>query len=91
LRHPHALRHATPSRLHVLPQGVFATSLSAEYALAAASFSLSEAQLLALAERSVGYVFGSEADRAALAQRLAAFRAAWERGGGDGQPSATAQ
>lgn len=52
-----------------------------EYALAAEAFSLDEAALMDLAERAVSYAFVSEAERAALRARAAAFRREWQQAG----------
>lgn len=50
--------------------GVFATSLSREYALAAAAFDLSHEELAALALQGADYVFLGAEERAALAERM---------------------
>ncbi|KAG2499149.1 hypothetical protein HYH03_002731 [Edaphochlamys debaryana] len=50
--------------------GVFGTTLSREYAIAAAAFNLSIADLQELARRSVGYVFAGEEEEAALREAV---------------------
>ncbi|GBF89210.1 hypothetical protein Rsub_01927 [Raphidocelis subcapitata] len=54
--------------------GVFATTLSREYALAAAAFGLDEEALTDLAAAAAEHAFVSDAERAALRARFAAFR-----------------
>lgn len=54
--------------------GVFGTTLSQEYAIAGSSFSLSEEQLLDLAERAVQHCFCSEQEKQQMLQQYAAFR-----------------
>ncbi len=60
--------------------GVFGTSLSKEWALAASSFNLSETELIDLAEKSYGYIFGGSQVAATLRQRLESFKAVWQAG-----------
>lgn len=50
--------------------GIFCTSLSREYALAASAFGLSEADLAALTLKAADYAFISEDEKAALRQRM---------------------
>ncbi|KAL4425320.1 hypothetical protein ABPG75_009336 [Micractinium tetrahymenae] len=50
--------------------GVFATSLSREYAIAAAAFNLSEEQLRKLALAAAGYTFLEPGEQAALRERM---------------------
>lgn len=50
--------------------GVFGTSLSEEYAIAAASFGLGEEQLKELAAAAADYTFLPPADKARLKQRI---------------------
>ncbi|KAL4419191.1 hypothetical protein ABPG77_007781 [Micractinium sp. CCAP 211/92] len=52
--------------------GVFATSLSREYAIAAAAFDLSEEQLRTLALAAADYTFLEPGERAALRERMEA-------------------
>jgi adenosine deaminase len=56
--------------LHADDSSVFDTSLSQEYAIAAASFGLSEAQLQALAGSAADYTFLNAEARAQLKQRI---------------------
>lgn len=56
--------------------GVFGTSLSREYALAAAAFGLTRDDLWRLAERGVGYVFAGDEEKGALLERVKRARAA---------------
>lgn len=53
--------------------GVFNTSLSREYALAAAAFGLSRGQLMALAVAAVDYTFASPENKARLAALFVNF------------------
>jgi hypothetical protein len=64
--------------------GVFGTTLSREYALAAAAFALSEEALLRLAAAGVAHAFAPPAVKAALYRQLAARVAARARAGGAG-------
>jgi adenosine deaminase len=54
--------------------GVFATTLSQEYAIAAASFGLDQQQLIELASRAVEYCFCSEQEKQQLREKLLAFK-----------------
>jgi adenosine deaminase len=54
--------------------GVFGTTLSQEYAIAAAAFHLSTEQLLDLAEQAVQHCFCSEQDKQLLLQCFARFK-----------------
>ena len=56
--------------LHADDSSVFDTSLSQEYAIAAASFGLSEAQLQALAGSAADYTFLNAEARAQLKQHI---------------------
>ena len=56
--------------LHADDSSVFDTSLSQEYAIAAASFGLSEGQLQALAGSAADYTFLNAEARAQLKQRI---------------------
>jgi adenosine deaminase len=56
--------------------GVFGTSLSREYALAAGAFGLSGAELAALALKGVDYTFLEESEKEALRGRMRAALAA---------------
>ncbi|KAG2440340.1 hypothetical protein HXX76_004445 [Chlamydomonas incerta] len=58
--------------------GVFGTTLSREYAIAAAAFKLPVSALHELARRSVEYTFASEAEKAQLRQLVARELAALE-------------
>ena len=64
--------------------GVFATSLSREYTLAAAAFSLTEAQLRQLALAAAGCTFLPPAEQAALRMRMEAALPAQVLGPADG-------
>lgn len=59
--------------------GVFATTLSHEYAIAAASFGLSQQQLIELALRAVEYCFCSEQEKQGLRQRVLDFKDAQQQ------------
>lgn len=53
--------------------GVFGTTLSKEYAIAAEAFQLTQQQLVELAHRSIVYCFCSDADKLLLQHKVAAF------------------
>jgi adenosine deaminase len=60
--------------------GVFATTLSQEYAIAAASFGLDHQQLIELASRAVEYCFCGEQEKQQLRQTLIQFATArWQK------------
>jgi hypothetical protein len=59
--------------------GVFATTLSQEYAIAAASFGLNHQQLIELTSRAVEYCFCSEQEKQQLRQTVAEFMTAWRQ------------
>ncbi|WIA12967.1 hypothetical protein OEZ85_006581 [Tetradesmus obliquus] len=59
--------------------GVFGTTLSQEYAIAAASFGLEQQQLIELAARAVEYCFCSEQEKQRLRQQVLDFREAWQQ------------
>jgi adenosine deaminase len=54
--------------------GVFGTTLSQEYALAASAFNLSQDQLFDLAERAVQHCFCSEQDKQLLLKHFDNFK-----------------
>ncbi|KAI8470919.1 MAG: hypothetical protein J3K34DRAFT_418946 [Monoraphidium minutum] len=91
-----AARH--PVVLCTDDSGVFNTTLSQEYALAAEAFGLGEDDLVALAEQAARHAFITDAERARLLRRLAAFRRRWAApgrapggaGGGGGAGAAAA-
>jgi adenosine deaminase len=78
------LRAGHPVVLCTDASGVFGTTLSREYALAAVAFALSEEQLLRLAAAGVAHAFAPPAVKAALYRQLAARVAARARAGGAG-------
>ena len=57
--------------------GVFGTSLSKEYAIAAAAFGLDDAALLELAEAAVAYSFVPAKDKEMLRSRFEGYRLAY--------------
>jgi len=56
--------------------GVFSTSLSREYAIAAGTFHLSQQQLLQLVMRSIDYTFLPDHSKDMLRQKVATFAVA---------------
>lgn len=54
--------------------GVFETSLSQEYAIAAKAFGLGRSELLQLAERAVNYTFASGQEKQQIVQMFERFR-----------------
>lgn len=73
-RHFYAANH--PVVLCTDDSGVFGTTLSQEYAIAAASFSLDRQQLLELAKRAVEYCFCGEEVKRLLRKKVLDFREA---------------
>ena len=61
--------------------GVFSTSLSREYAIAAAAFELDQVTLLTLAESAIEFCFLSPEDKEILRSRFEGYRMAQARVG----------
>lgn len=59
--------------------GVFATTLSQEYAITAAAFGLDQQQLIELASRAVEYCFCSEQDKQLLRHKVLNFQHTWRQ------------